>query len=129
MVTEIEEKVEMPRIGKLQVLWLLGVVVALTLPSLAGAQTVAVECTWDPPVDGTTVDHYVLEHQVNDGPWVLVTTLSEMSYVMDVTQGDSHRIRVAGVDAEGNKGPYSLPSASYSSAVAGPGQPGQPQQI
>ena len=97
----------------------------------AWAQT-EVEATagWSPPTYGTPVVHYVLQHSVNDGPWVTVGTTTDTEYTLTISFNDNHRVRVAGVDAEDRQGPYSLPSESYNPSEGGgdegPAQPGKP---
>lgn len=102
----------------------------LTLAGAAGAQT-EVEATagWSPPTYGTPVVHYVVQHSVNEGAWATVGTTTETQYTLTISFSDDHRVRVAGVDAEGRQGPFSLPSNTYNpsdGAVTGPAQPGQP---
>ncbi len=74
-------------------------------------------------------DHYVLQHSVNGGAWETVGTTTELSFTFNISFNDDHRVRVAGVDAEGRQGPYSLPSPTYNPSEGGsdgPSQPGQP---
>ena len=106
------------------------ILVVVLLPSLGSSQTdVEVECTWDSPVGGTPVDHYVLEHQINDEPWRRVAELPNTRYVLVVAADTDHRIRIAGVDANGSQGPYSIPSPTFrytTETLESPGQPGKP---
>ena len=103
----------------------------LSLSLLAAAPavaqtTVTLEYTWDAPQTGSPVDHYVIEHSVNGGPFVQVGTSSTNTFILEATVGDSHRVRVAGVDDQNRQGPFSLPSDPYTPDVGPPGQPGQP---
>jgi len=81
---------------------------------------------WSPPTYGTPVEHYVLQHSINDGAWQLVGTTQDTLYTFGISFLDSHRVRVAGVDAEGRQGPFSLPSNYYRPADVFPNQPGKP---
>jgi hypothetical protein len=95
------------------------------------AQTdVDATAAWDPPTYGTPVEHYVIQHSVNDGAWTTVGTTTDTQYTLTISFNDFHRVRVAGVDAEGRQGPYSLPSDSYNPSQGGsddgPAQPGKP---
>ena len=105
---------------------LVGVVVVLG----AGPALAQVEATagWSEPTYGTPVVHYVLQHSINDGAWATVGTTTDTTMTLTISENDYHRVRVAGVDAEGRQGPYSLPSNSYNPSIGneGPTQPGQP---
>lgn len=94
----------------------------------AQAQTeVPVAYTWTAPTTGTAVDHYVVEHSTDGGSsWTQVGTTSANSYTLTATIGDSHQIRVAGVDASSRQGPFSLPSDPYSPDLGAPAAPGKP---
>ena len=117
----------MSKLFKINMLMVLVVLTAAVGPALAQTD---VEATagWDPPTYGTPVEHYVLQHSVNDGAWTTVGTTTDTQYTLTISFNDSHRVRVAGVDAEGRQGPYSLPSNPYnpSEGTSGPNQPGQP---
>lgn len=110
------------------------IIILIALSVIVGAGTAwaqtEVEATaaWDPPTYGTPVVHYVLQHSVNDGAWTTVGTTPDTEYTLTISFDDVHRVRVAGVDAEGRQGPYSLPSAGYNPSIGseGPAQPGQP---
>jgi len=93
----------------------------------AQAQTeMPVSYTWTEPTTGTAVDHYVVEHSVDGGNWTEVGTVSTNSYTLTATVGQSHQIRVAGVDVDGRKGPNSVASDPYAPDPGAPGQPGKP---
>jgi len=82
---------------------------------------------WSPPTYGTPVDHYVLQHSINDGPWYYyASAIEDTTLKMTISFIDNHRVRVAGVDAENRQGPFSLPSNYYCPADSFPQQPGQP---
>ncbi len=94
---------------------------------LAQAQTdMPVSYTWTAPASGTAVDHYVVEHSVDGGNWTQVASVSTNSYTLTATIGNSHRIRVAGVDAADRQGVYSVASDPYSPDPGAPAQPGKP---
>jgi len=93
----------------------------------AGAQTtVTLDYTWTVPATGSPVDHYVIEHSVNGGSFVQVGASSTNTYSLQASVGDSHRIRVAGVDDQDRQGPFSLASDPHTPDVGPPGQPGKP---
>ena len=108
---------------------LLGLVLLVAGSGPAGAQTeVEATAAWSPPVYGTPVVHYVLQLSVNDGIWVTIATPADTTYAVPVTEGNSHRVRVAGVDAEDRQGPFSLSSEAYIPGVSDIGEPGKPGQ-
>ena len=99
----------------------------ILLASTAMAQTeVEATCEWAAPTTGSPVLLYVIEHSVIDGAWTQIATTSATTYTFMVSVGDSHRVRVAGVDADGDQGPFSLPSDPYIPDLGPPGQPGKP---
>lgn len=99
--------------------------VVIVLP--AAAQTeVDVSYTWTAPTSGSPVHHYVVQHSVNGGSWTQIDTASSNSYTLSARMGESHRIRVAGVDAQDRQGPYSQASDAYTPDAGAPSQPGQP---
>ena len=104
------------------------VMIAAVLPAASAlAQTeMSVSYTWTAPTSGTAVDHYVVEHSVNGGQWTQIATTNDNSYTLDATAGQSHQIRVAGVDASDRQGPYSNSSDPYMPDAGAPGQPGKP---
>jgi hypothetical protein len=104
------------------------VLLAAILPAASAmAQTeIAVSYTWTAPTTGTAVEYYVVEHSVNGGQWTQVDTTTENSYTLNATLGQSHQIRVAGVDAENRQGPFSNASDPYMPDAGAPGQPGKP---
>ncbi len=101
---------------------------ALTLAAApVQAQTeMQVNYSWTAPVGGTAVDHYVVEHSVDGGSWAQLATASANSYTLTATVGQAHQIRVAGVDASGRQGPFSLASDPYTPDLGAPSQPGKP---
>ncbi len=106
----------------------LGLLMAIMIASVpAMAQTeVAVNFQWTAPTTGSPVDHYVVQQSVNGGEWVLVGTASSTSFTLSATVGDSHSIRVAGVDSEQRQGYFSEASEPFTAELGIPGQPGQP---
>jgi hypothetical protein len=108
------------------------VLVTLTAFAILAVGTAAqaqesVSYTWTAPTTGAPVDHYVVQHSEDGGAWVTVdddvpTNTYELTAAFDV----EHRIRVAGVDAQGRWGPWSVASEPYTPTLGAPGQPGQP---
>ena len=106
---------------------ILGTLTALILlAGPAAAQTTDLNYGWDAPTTGTAVVHYVVQHSVNGGTWTQIATSSTNSYTLTATTGDSHQIRVAGVDAEDRMGPFSEPSDPFAPDAGPPGVPGKP---
>ena len=109
--------------------WIMVGLVALTLSATqVMAQTeVEANAQWGAPTYGTPIEYYVLQHAVNGGEWVTIASPVDTEYTLMVTEGDSHQIRVAGVDAEERQGPFTLSNSYIPGAEEGaPGQPGQP---
>ena len=95
--------------------------------TLAQAQTeMPVAYSWSAPTSGSTVDHYIVEQSIDGGTWTQVATVATNSYTLTASVGNSHQIRVAGVDASSRQGPYSVASDPYSPDPGLPGQPGKP---
>ncbi len=99
---------------------------SLTAGSAQAQTEMAVSYTWTAPTTGTAVDHYVVQHSVDGGTWSQVSTVSTNNYTLTATIGNSHQIRVAGVDASDRQGPYSVASDPYSPDPGSPSQPGKP---
>jgi endonuclease YncB( thermonuclease family) len=99
--------------------------IALAVPA-AAQTTVDVSYTWTAPTSGSAVDHYVVEHRVNGGAWVQIATTSTNSYTLTATYGQTHEIRVAGVDAQDRQGVFSVASDPYTPDPGAPGAPGKP---
>jgi hypothetical protein len=87
----------------------------------------AVDYTWTAPTTGSPVDHYVVQHSQDGGTWVTIDeNVPSNSYTLTAAYDVEHSIRVAGVDAEGRQGPWSVASEPYTPSLGAPGQPGQP---
>ena len=100
---------------------------AMILPTLALAQTeMTASYQWTAPTTGSAVDHYVVQHAVNSGTWTTVGNTDTVSYTLTLTVGESHQVRVAGVDADGRQGVWSVASDPYTPDPGNPGQPGKP---
>jgi len=107
----------------------LAALTVLIIPALALAQTpdvMSASYQWSAPTTGSTVVQYVVQHEIDGGNWVTVGTTDTNSYTLDLTVGQSHRIRVAGLDAQNRQGPWSVASDPYSPDPGAPGQPGKP---
>lgn len=104
------------------------VMLAVILPAASSlAQTeMPVTYTWTAPTSGTAVDFYIIQHSVDGGNWTQVATSTENTYTLTATVGQSHQIRVAGVDSGNRQGPYSVASDPYLPDAGAPGQPGKP---
>jgi len=104
------------------------VLIATVLPvSSSLAQTdMPVGYTWTAPTTGTPVEFYVVQHSVDGGQWTQIGTTDTNSYTLNAAVGQSHQIRVAGVDADDRQGPFSQSSDPYTPDAGAPGQPGKP---
>ncbi len=106
---------------------ILGALSLILIQGSAMAQTeLPVSYSWSAPTDGSPVDHYVIQHSVNGGTFTQIATSASNSYTLTATVGQTHQIRVAGVDAQSRQGGYSLPSDAYTPDLGAPGQPGKP---
>jgi hypothetical protein len=107
---------------------LLAVVLAVILPATFSlAQTeIPVSYTWTAPSVGTAVEFYVVQHSVDGGQWTQIATSTENSFTLNAAVGQSHQIRVAGVDASDRQGIFSVASDPYLPDAGAPGQPGKP---
>ncbi len=106
---------------------ILGALSLMLVQGAALAQTeVTVDYSWSAPTTGSPVDHYVIQHSVNSGDWTQIATSASNTYTLTATVGDSHRIRVAGVDSQARQGVFSVPSDAYVPDIGSPGQPGKP---
>jgi len=101
-------------------------VFSLTTVSAQAQTEVSVAYTWTAPTTGSAVDHYVVEHSVDGGSWSQIATTSTNSYTLTAAIGQSHQIRVAGVDASNRQGPFSEASDPYTPDLGAPGAPGKP---
>jgi len=104
------------------------VLFAVLLPAGSSlAQTeMPINYEWTVPTSGTAVDHYVVEHSIDGGQWVQVGTSNDNSFTLSATVGQSHQIRVAGMDSSDRQGPYSVASDPYMLEATAPGKPGKP---
>jgi hypothetical protein len=117
----------MKRFSRTLLITTLGLTILVLGQGAALAQTTMdVDYSWTAPTSGSPVDHYIVEHSVDGGVWTQIASASSNSYTLVATVGVSHRIRVAGVDAEGRQGPYSVSSDPYTPDPGPPGQPGKP---
>ena len=117
----------MKRLTAGKTILILTIAAAALAAGAAQAQTTeAVNYQWTEPTTGAPVQHYVIEHSVNGGAWTQIATSTTNTYTLTATIGDSHRIRVAGVDADARQGTYSEPSDAYTPTLDPPGQPGKP---
>jgi len=103
--------------------------VLLAAPASAQTTTVNVNYTWTAPTTGSAVTSYVIEQSIDSGAWTQIATSSTTSYTLAAAVGRSHRIRVAGVDAQARQGIFSVASDAYTPDAGAPGQPGKPIRI
>ncbi len=99
---------------------------SLAAPAVQAQTEMPVSYTWTAPSSGSAVVQYVVEHSVNGGTWTQVAATSTNSYTLTATIGESHRIRVAGVDALDRQGLFSDASDPYSPDPGAPNAPGKP---
>jgi hypothetical protein len=104
------------------------VLLAVFLPAASSfAQTeVQVNYTWTAPSTGSPVNHYIVQHSVNGGSWTQIGTSNDNTYTLTATVGQSHQIRVRGVDDQNREGLWSEASDPYLPDAGAPGQPGKP---
>ena len=111
------------------ILALIAVAGVLVGAAAASAQTVVEAIAeWGAPTVGTPVVDYVVQLSADGGDWQTVANTPDTVYDVDLDAGHSYRIRVAGIDAEGRQGPFSLPSEPYVAGELDPGPPGVPGQ-
>lgn len=101
-------------------------IAALAATGAQAQTTLPVNYQWTAPTTGAPVVHYVVEQSVNSGPWTAIGTAATNTFTLTATVGDSHQIRVAGVDADTRQGVYSAASDPFVPTLDPPGQPGQP---
>jgi hypothetical protein len=113
---------------KLLKITMFAVMLAVILPAGSSfAQTeMPVTYTWTAPTTGTPVEFYVVQHSVDGGNWTQIDNSTDNTYTLSATVGQSHQIRVAGVDADNRMGPMSVASDPYLPDAGAPGQPGKP---
>ena len=80
----------------------------------------AVGYIWTAPEYGTPVHHYVIEILVNDLDIVTIDPVPSAQVSVDVVYGNKYRVRVAAVDAAGNRGGFSPWSAPYTPELIPP---------
>lgn len=102
------------------------VISAIGATGVQAQTTRDVNFQWTAPATGAPVAHYVIEQSINGGAWTSIGTSTTNTYTLTATIGDSHSIRVAGVDADARLGTYSEPSDAYTPQLDPPGQPGKP---
>ena len=89
--------------------------------------TVPATASWDAPLYGTPVVKYTVEHSIDNGAWyTYALTDTNTSIPMSVSFWSTHRIRVAGIDAEDRVGAFSDPSPVYAPADSMPHPPSKP---
>jgi len=122
-----QRKAETMRTMTILKITMFAVLFAVMLPATSAlAEEVQVNYSWTAPTTGTPVDHYVVQHSIDGGQWTEVGTTDDNSFTLSATMGQSHQIRVAGVDASDRQGPYSVASDPYLPDAGAPGQPGKP---
>jgi len=105
---------------------------ALALIAFGGVALAQEEVTytWTAPTSGSVVDHYVVQHSVNGGPFVTINgNVPTNTFVLTASYEDEHVVRVAGVDSIDRQGPWSVSSDPYTPTLGSPGQPGKPVAV
>ena len=107
---------------------LIGVFILMAVSSSQALAQTEMEAsyTWTVPQGGSAVVSYVVQHRVDGGQWAQVGVTPTNTYTMMLAVGQSHEIRVAGVDAQDRQGPFSVPSDPYIPDPGAPAQPGKP---
>lgn len=105
------------------------IILALVFAGVVNGQTLPeVTYQWTEPTTGSFAETYVVEYTDDGVNW-------EQLAIVDTTQitirdifanHNTYQIRVAGVDALGRQGPFSVPSIPYTVDFGVPGIPGQP---
>ena len=99
--------------------------------TLAQTTESSVTYQWTAPTTGSEVVEYVVQLEVDGSGWVEFDRSATLSYTFTDTfvYGREYAVRVAGVDAQGRWGPWSISSEPYTPDLGRPGQPGQPVLI
>ena len=77
--------------------------------------------TWSAPRDGTPVAHYTVQILINDIDIEVIEPVFSEQVSVEMEYGNKYRVRVAGVDAAGTKGPYSIWSMPFTPELEPPG--------
>jgi len=85
----------------------------LSVSPLLASDFIDANYTWNPPVEGSPVVHYVVQHSINGGPFMDTAEVLGESCLVPLEMGGDHQIRVAGVDGQDHQGPWSLSSDVY----------------
>lgn len=86
--------------------------------------------TWTAPTEGSPVVVYQVQLSENGGPYTTVSASeTDTQYTFSLDYGTTYTVRVAGVDAQGRRGPWSLPSDPYTPDLGPPGTPGKPSIV
>ena len=104
--------------------------VLLTLAMASTANAYSFTFMWDAPsvdVNHSPATSYIVQTSRDALSWATVDTVAVTQYVVELQQGESLYVRVAGVSAAGFAGVWSQPSGLLS--FTPPGQPGQPYWV
>ena len=88
-------------------------VVVLSVSAASAQNEFPATAVWDAPA-GTPVADSVVELSTNNGPWVEVGRTAETELPLTLNYFDNYQMRVAGIDGNGVRGPFSTPSVAYS---------------
>lgn len=113
----------------LSVLWITTILSTFVYAQVDELGRVRARASWSPPTYGTPVVTYVVQHSINGEAWYYYASTEDTTINMYISFYDTHRVRVAGVDAENRQGPFSLPSNTYSPADSFPNQPSKPLRV
>jgi hypothetical protein len=86
----------------------------------SGEDPAPVAYVWKAPSTGSPVAFYRVQLSLNDGAFTAIGTTTTTSYSVPIEWGNKYVIRIAGVDATGHQGPYSLPSVAYTPELPQP---------
>jgi hypothetical protein len=96
-------------------------------PASALAVDLEYNYSWDAPTSGSAVEKYVVEIEFGQS-WILLGEVTTNAVDVTVPEGGSHSIRVAGVDAFGRQGPFSVASDRQTD-LGSPTEPSAPSLI
>jgi hypothetical protein len=104
------------------------ILILLLAAAGAAAQTLAPQrFAWTRPATGEPAVSYEVQLRENGGAWATVATVDDTFHVFtDLSAVSTWEVRVAGIDALGRRGAWSLPSLPLEADLGPPGAPGTP---
>ena len=84
-------------------------------PDIIGQSTIDSRITWSwtSPTEGTPVAFYIMSVDWKKSPDYTVFGIANNYHAINMIAGDQVHVKVAGMDAEGIRGPYSIWSEVY----------------